>query len=99
MDDYLTVAQFAAALGLNVSTVRGRIKRGEIRAERLGTQWAIPRAELDRWRPRAALSPLARDLGTAYPTDAYMTTRAAAERLGVTQIAVEQRILRGGCRL
>jgi excisionase family DNA binding protein len=49
--EYLSVSEAARELGLTVWGVRGRIERGNMRAERLGTHvWAIPRAEVERWR-------------------------------------------------
>jgi excisionase family DNA binding protein len=49
MDEYLTVSEAAARIGITARALLSRIERGEVRAERLGRRlWAIPRHEADR---------------------------------------------------
>ncbi len=56
--DYVTVWQAAELLGLSVRGIRERITRGEMRAERLGARvWAIPVAEVERWKVIGRLKP------------------------------------------
>lgn len=43
-----TVPEVAERFGLHVDTVRAAIRRGEIRAARIGRQFLIPRAEVER---------------------------------------------------
>jgi excisionase family DNA binding protein len=58
MDDYLTVTQAAAELGLAVSTLRTRLERGVMVGQRVHSRlWLIPRAEVERWRARGKLRP------------------------------------------
>jgi excisionase family DNA binding protein len=52
-----TVDEVAKALGVSSPRVRQLIQRGELSAERFGTQWSVPRRALDRyertrWRHR-----------------------------------------------
>lgn len=54
----MTVEQTAAALGLSVRAIRERIRRGDMRAERLGVRvWAVPRDEVERWQTIGRLKP------------------------------------------
>jgi excisionase family DNA binding protein len=49
--EYVTVRQAADELGLSLRSIRERIRRGDMRAERLGERvWAIPREEVERWK-------------------------------------------------
>jgi excisionase family DNA binding protein len=43
-----TVPEVAQRFGIHEDTVRAAIKRGEIRATRLGRQWLIGIAEIER---------------------------------------------------
>ncbi|MBN1937452.1 MAG: serine hydrolase, partial [Anaerolineae bacterium] len=45
----LTVAEVAAYLHLHPLTVRNLIRRGELPARKVGREWQIERAELERW--------------------------------------------------
>ena len=56
--DALTVAQAAAALGLDAATVRRRLASGVMQGERVGERlWLIPRAEVARWLGKGKLKP------------------------------------------
>jgi excisionase family DNA binding protein len=56
--DYMTVEEAAAALGLSVRAIRERIRRGDMRADRLGARvWAIPRDEVQKWQAIGRLKP------------------------------------------
>jgi excisionase family DNA binding protein len=46
----LTAAETAARLGICTSTVHSMIKRGDLRAERIGNRFRIPASELDRFQ-------------------------------------------------
>lgn len=47
----MTVAEAAAALGVNESTIRYRIGRKAMQAERIGKRtWIIPITEVERWK-------------------------------------------------
>jgi excisionase family DNA binding protein len=48
--DLITVAEAADELGVTPRTIQRRIQRGEIEAEMPGTEWLIPRRELDEYR-------------------------------------------------
>jgi excisionase family DNA binding protein len=49
--EYVTVDEAAELLALTVWGIRERIRRGDMRAVRLGKRvWAIPREEVDRWK-------------------------------------------------
>lgn len=50
----LRPSQVAARLGISPDTVVRLIRAGEIRAFRVGSQWRIPHAELDRIRSQPA---------------------------------------------
>ena len=45
---YKSIAETATALGVTRQSVHSRIKRGLIRAERIGHQWVISDAEIAR---------------------------------------------------
>lgn len=45
----LTVAEVAAYLHLHTLTVRRLLKDGTLPAHKVGRQWQIDRAELERW--------------------------------------------------
>ena len=56
--DLMTIAEVASALGMDESTVRRRIRRGDMQAVRAGARvWLIPREEVDRWRVIGRLKP------------------------------------------
>ena len=57
MNDLLTVTEAAALLGRHVSGIRAACERGELRAEKLGQQWAIRPADLDTWAGRERRKP------------------------------------------
>jgi excisionase family DNA binding protein len=54
MKGYLTTSEAADALGLTVIGVIAAIKRGDIKAEKVGHerrgQWLIPAAEVERYK-------------------------------------------------
>jgi excisionase family DNA binding protein len=52
----MTVTQASDALGIHPTQIRLLIRRGDLAGERLGAQWVIPRAELERFATRAALA-------------------------------------------
>jgi excisionase family DNA binding protein len=52
----LTVTQASVALGVHPTQVRLLARRGELRGERLGTQWVIPRTEIERYAARPNLA-------------------------------------------
>ncbi len=43
-----TVREVAEAFGLHPDTVAAAIRRGELRATRLGRRWLVPREEVER---------------------------------------------------
>jgi excisionase family DNA binding protein len=56
--EYVSVAEAAAELGLNASTIRKRISTGQMRAQRLGERsLMISRREVERWRKIGKLPP------------------------------------------
>lgn len=49
--DEITVAAAAIALGVDESTIRARIRRGDMQATRIGARvLVIPASEVERWR-------------------------------------------------
>jgi excisionase family DNA binding protein len=46
----MTLAQAAAALGLDASTLRRQIARGSLRARKVGPVWTVTRPEVERYR-------------------------------------------------
>jgi excisionase family DNA binding protein len=52
----VTVSQASLALGVHPTKVRLLLRRGDLAGERLGSQWVIPRSELDRYRQRTNLT-------------------------------------------
>jgi excisionase family DNA binding protein len=48
-----TVSEASATLGIHPSQVRLLIRRGDLAGERLGSQWVISRAELERFSDRS----------------------------------------------
>ena len=58
MDEYLSVAEAAAALGMTEQAVRKRIAAGWLRASRIGNRvLAIPRDEVERARRAGRMRP------------------------------------------
>ena len=49
----ITVAEAGRALNIHPTQVRTLIRRGDLAGERIGSQWLIPRAALDRYRHRS----------------------------------------------
>ena len=49
----LTLAQAAAQLGLDTSTLRHQIRNGHLRAHKFGSVWAVSQRELARYRERS----------------------------------------------
>jgi excisionase family DNA binding protein len=52
----MTVAQASLALGIHPTQIRLLIRRGDLAGERLGSQWVIPRGELERFAKRTTLA-------------------------------------------
>jgi len=46
----LTVQEAATSLGLDPSTIRWQIKKGKLRADKLGRDWVILDTEVERYR-------------------------------------------------
>ena len=46
----MTLAEAAADLGLDTSTLRRQIARGSLRARKVGPVWTVSRREVDRYR-------------------------------------------------
>lgn len=68
--EYMTVTEAAQELGITDRAVRARIKRGDIRAERVGPRlWLIPKDEIEAWR----------DLGKARPWELRQIREAEPE--------------------
>jgi excisionase family DNA binding protein len=77
--DELTVAQAAAELGITPATLRARLQRGVMQGRSLaGRVWLIPRAEVERWRPRGHLRPGRHPRPAAAPSSS--ASSAAARR-------------------
>jgi excisionase family DNA binding protein len=58
MDEYLTVAQAAAELGISRRALLNRIEKGDVRAVRVNPRlWVVPRREVDRWKELGKLRP------------------------------------------
>jgi excisionase family DNA binding protein len=51
--EVMTVTQASAALGVHPTQIRLLVRRGDIAGERIGSQWLIPRSELDRFATRS----------------------------------------------
>lgn len=50
-EEKMTVPEAAAALGVDVSTIRRRLQRGDMRGEHIHRLlWLIPQDEVERWR-------------------------------------------------
>ena len=50
LDRVLTTTQVAANAGVSRHTVEREIARGNLAAQKVGTQWVIEETEADRWR-------------------------------------------------
>lgn len=56
--DVYTVAAAARELGITEQALRHRIRRGEVRAQRIGARlWVIEKEEVERWRNQGRLKP------------------------------------------
>ena len=61
--DYRSITETAAALGVSRVSVHSRIKRGVMKAERVGHQWAIPVSEIERLQSAAEIAKRAKYIG------------------------------------
>jgi excisionase family DNA binding protein len=58
MDDYLTVTQAAAELGISVGALRTRLLRGHMHGQHAGPKlWLISREEVERAKREGRLRP------------------------------------------
>ena len=58
MDDMLTVAEAAAALGISERGVRKRLEGNVLQGKNVGGRiWLVPRSEVERWRQLGKLKP------------------------------------------
>ena len=56
MDEYLTVAQAAEAMGISARALRNRIDRGDVMAAKVNPRLLmIARSEVERWRGKGRL--------------------------------------------
>jgi excisionase family DNA binding protein len=56
--DLLTVTEAAEELGISVSAVQVRLRRGQMRGIRPSPRiWLVPRSEVDAWRERGKMKP------------------------------------------
>lgn len=46
----MTVQEAAEALRLSVPGIQRRLQSGRMRGEKIGRDWTIPRAEVERWK-------------------------------------------------
>jgi excisionase family DNA binding protein len=54
----MTVSEAAKALGVDESTIRTRIRRGHMQAERIGERvYVISDREVERWKERGTMKP------------------------------------------
>jgi DNA invertase Pin-like site-specific DNA recombinase len=88
----LTVSQIAEVTNLGRDAILGRIRRGEIAADKVGTGrllWLIPVGELDRVAVSPELSPeLEASVREAVKRHA-MTTRELAKRSGISRTTID----------
>ena len=61
--EILSVPEVAALLGVRRERVQALIRRGQIRAQRIGNHWNVPREEVDRWQ--RVVAPRGRPRSTA----------------------------------
>jgi excisionase family DNA binding protein len=61
--DYMTPAEAADELGLAPQTVRAQIRKGKLRAERVGPVQLVTRRELERYRRDSSGQPGRRPKG------------------------------------
>ncbi len=98
LEGYLTIDEAAERLGVSSDTVRRRIKRGELRAEKrkgpYGECWMIPESEIKTAQVITDVIPVTRqvsipDLVTAITAK---VTEALTEELAGTRAAIEDLI-------
>jgi excisionase family DNA binding protein len=51
--DLLTLPEAAEALGLSASTLRTQVERGKLHGSKMGRDWILTRAEVERYRARS----------------------------------------------
>jgi excisionase family DNA binding protein len=51
MEEFMTVHEAAAALGVDPRTIQRRITHGEMAAQRIGHFYVIRASEIERWKP------------------------------------------------
>ena len=90
--DWLSVDQVAEAPGLHVRTVRGYIRDGRLRAQRIGKQYRISRADLDAFTGVAAQPGSTVDVTTIMQVEDI--DRGNADRVTTAVIAVAGQGLR-----
>lgn len=83
----MTLSEAAAALGVAAVTLRAQVKNGSLRAEKVGHQWVVTPAELDRYardhlgkRKKGAKSEPKRKAGDASLTRRSPTTPNSSAR-------------------
>jgi excisionase family DNA binding protein len=54
-EELMTTAQVAETLGLTEQAVRLRLKRGHMAGRKVGRDWIVTRAEVERWRERGRM--------------------------------------------
>jgi hypothetical protein len=54
-EDFVTVTEAAAELGLTEAAVRARLTKGQMSGRKLGPIWVVTRAEVERWRQRGRM--------------------------------------------
>jgi excisionase family DNA binding protein len=81
--DFYSPEEVAETLGLHVRTVRRFIREGKVRATRIGKQYRIPSAELERLAGQANAAPVPRSRRVAVSSivDVAAISRPEADRL------------------
>jgi excisionase family DNA binding protein len=54
-EEFMTVPQAAAALGVSEHTIRARLRKRQMRGSKLGPIWTIARTEVARWADRGRM--------------------------------------------
>lgn len=85
--DYISTLELARHLGVTQATVINRIKKGAIKAVRIGRSYAIPRSYIAQ---EGSPHPVHRPEDTE-----YISIMEAARLLGITRMAVYNRIRKG----
>lgn len=86
-ENYISTAELAKFLGISVVAVFKRIKKGQIKATKIGRSYAIPYSYIQEEFPKYKIP--------AIDEGQYISVMQAAKRLGISRVAVYKKVKKG----